>query len=118
MKTKSEIFTAAHKLAKTFEGNYNACFVLALEIVRNQKNNPFQTLAAFIISKMNDSSDWNEKFYTNKNNETNIYINGIQINVTTMFDACITKRYFVRSEFDSYFTPELEKMIDLELELI
>jgi len=67
---------------------------------------------------MNDSSDWNEKFYTNKNNETNIYINGIQINVTTMFDACITKRYFVRSEFDSYFTPELEKMIDLELELI
>ena len=30
MKTKSEIFTAAHKLAKNYEGNYNACFSLAL----------------------------------------------------------------------------------------
>lgn len=28
--TKQEIFTAAHKLARTFEGNYNACFKLAL----------------------------------------------------------------------------------------
>jgi hypothetical protein len=31
--TKSEIFKAAHKLAKTFEGNYKACFALALKQV-------------------------------------------------------------------------------------
>jgi len=31
--TKSEIFKAAHKLAKTFEGNYRACFSLALREV-------------------------------------------------------------------------------------
>jgi len=28
--TKQEIFKAAHKLARTFEGNYSACFKLAL----------------------------------------------------------------------------------------
>lgn len=37
--TKSEIFTAAHKLAKTFEGDYTARFILALEIVRSEKTN-------------------------------------------------------------------------------
>ena len=31
---KSEIFKAAHKLARTFEGNYKACFVLALKEIR------------------------------------------------------------------------------------
>lgn len=31
--TKAEIFKAAHKLAKTFEGNYKACFALALKQV-------------------------------------------------------------------------------------
>ena len=35
----SELFTAAHKLAKTFEGDYVACFVLALEEIKNQNNN-------------------------------------------------------------------------------
>lgn len=33
MKTKSEIFKQAHALAKTFEGNYMACFAEALRIV-------------------------------------------------------------------------------------
>lgn len=31
--TRSQIFTAAHKLAKTFVGNYSACFALALREV-------------------------------------------------------------------------------------
>lgn len=36
--SKSEIFTAAHKMAKTFEGHYSACFALALrEIYASMK---------------------------------------------------------------------------------
>lgn len=35
--TNSELFTAAHKLAKTFEGDYSACFVLALQTIKNNK---------------------------------------------------------------------------------
>lgn len=35
--TNSELFTAAHKLAKTFEGNYTACFVLALQTLKENK---------------------------------------------------------------------------------
>ena len=31
----SELFRSAHKLARTFEGNYSACFVLALQILKN-----------------------------------------------------------------------------------
>jgi hypothetical protein len=50
--TKSEIFKAAHKLAKTFEGNYTACFVLALAEVRNNNNNEY-TLIGF--------NEWTEK---------------------------------------------------------
>ena len=33
--TTSTIFTAAHKLAATYEGNYSACFALALRTVYN-----------------------------------------------------------------------------------
>ena len=37
--TNSQIFTAAHKLAKTFEGNYSACFKMALiDVYYNVKN--------------------------------------------------------------------------------
>ena len=32
--TKSELFKAAHALAKTFVGNYRACFVMALAEIR------------------------------------------------------------------------------------
>lgn len=32
--SKSEMFKAAHKLAKTFTGNYRACFALALRELR------------------------------------------------------------------------------------
>lgn len=35
--TNSELFTAAHKLARTFEGNYSACFVLALQTIKNME---------------------------------------------------------------------------------
>jgi hypothetical protein len=31
--TNSQKFTAAHKLAKTYEGNYRACFALALKVL-------------------------------------------------------------------------------------
>lgn len=34
---KSEIFKEAHKLAKTFVGNYRACFSLALRLIRTKK---------------------------------------------------------------------------------
>ena len=37
--TQSQIFIAAHKLAKTFEGNYSACLSLALsQIYSDMKN--------------------------------------------------------------------------------
>jgi len=35
--SKSEMFKAAHKLAKTFVGNYRACFSLALRELRNKQ---------------------------------------------------------------------------------
>lgn len=39
--TRSQIFTAAHKLAKTYTGNYSACFALALtEVYASLKNVP------------------------------------------------------------------------------
>jgi len=34
------IFTAAHKLASTFEGNYSACFALALRTLYAQQRQP------------------------------------------------------------------------------
>jgi hypothetical protein len=37
--TNSQLFTAAHKLAKTFIGDYKACFKLALHNLRNQITN-------------------------------------------------------------------------------
>ncbi|WP_239256708.1 hypothetical protein [Listeria ilorinensis] len=44
--TKKEIFVAAHKLAKTFEGNYGACFALALRTVYAElKNSEIEVVA-------------------------------------------------------------------------
>lgn len=40
MKTRKQIMTEAHKIAKTFEGNYSACFAEALRISwKNAKEN-------------------------------------------------------------------------------
>lgn len=40
MKTKSQIMKEAHQIAKTFEGNYSACFSEALKISwKNAKEN-------------------------------------------------------------------------------
>ena len=38
--THAQIFTAAHKLAKTFTGDYRACFALALRDVYASLNTP------------------------------------------------------------------------------
>jgi oligoendopeptidase F len=51
MKTKSEIFKAAHKLAKTFIGNYAACFSLALTEIYSQLKNSNMEKAAFEAGK-------------------------------------------------------------------
>ena len=41
----AQLFTAAHKLARTFEGNYSACFVLALQTIRsNNTETPIEKL--------------------------------------------------------------------------
>jgi hypothetical protein len=34
--TRSQIFKAAHEIARSLEGNYRACFAMALDIVRNE----------------------------------------------------------------------------------
>lgn len=45
--TNSELFTAAHKLAKTFEGDYSACFSLALsEVYASLKKEQFSSSCA------------------------------------------------------------------------
>ena len=51
--TNSELFTAAHKLAKTFIGNYRACFTLALSNLRNNinENNMKNQITADLESK-------------------------------------------------------------------
>jgi hypothetical protein len=45
--TNSQKFTAAHKLAKTYEGNYRACFALALKVL----NSPIEYQAPTVIRK-------------------------------------------------------------------
>ena len=68
MKTKSEIFKAAHKLAKTFEGNYRACFALALVEVNNlpvkiKKGNKGYKMAQKLANKLTEVASyqrWNQ----------------------------------------------------------
>ena len=52
--TKSQIFTAAHQLAKTFEGDYSACFALALREVR--QSNTQQSLTLRAVGHTSESS--------------------------------------------------------------
>ena len=50
--TNSEIFKAAHERAKTFRGDYRACFVLALRIVRSESRPSTLDLAHRLASRI------------------------------------------------------------------
>lgn len=65
MKTKSQIFKEAHELAKTFEGDYLACFVLALEIVRNEGT---KQLSIYELAEKMEGKIW-EKY-----GKTRVYV--------------------------------------------
>lgn len=54
--TKQQIFVAAHKLAKTFEGNYSACFSLALKTIYKEMNMTKEVIALkqWFINKHED----------------------------------------------------------------
>lgn len=55
--TKAEIFKQAHKMAKSFEGNYRACFSLALkEIFLSLKGKKEMKVT------MNTGSEWHSTF--------------------------------------------------------
>lgn len=62
--TKSELFKAAHAVAKNLSGDYKACFVMALRIVRNQKQH-IQFVKNIILNDTNKMSriwvDGNER---------------------------------------------------------
>lgn len=55
--TKSEIFKAAHKLAKTFEGDYQACFSLALKTVYANMESAKEVFVAEWIALKNGLTD-------------------------------------------------------------
>lgn len=62
--TKSEIFKAAHQVARNLSGDYKACFVMALAIVRDQKQH-IQFIKNIILNDTNKVSriwvDGNER---------------------------------------------------------
>jgi hypothetical protein len=96
MKTKSEIFTEAHKLAKTFKGDYVACFILALEIVRNSKNNNMEnTIKTISIEDL--AEKLNGKLWE-KGNMKRIYLNDYGYNTKKM-----STKTFVYAKEDGTF---------------
>lgn len=76
-----------------------------------------KNLANYIIKNMKTSNSWNEKFYQKNDNTVEIYIDSTKHNVTELFNSNLnTDNMFVRSEFDSIFNPQLNEMIDKELD--
>ena len=53
--TNSELFKAAHAVAKNLVGDYRACFVMALQIVRDQKRH-IQFVKNIILNDTNKVS--------------------------------------------------------------
>lgn len=56
MLNKKVLFTEAHKMAKTFEGNYRACFALALKIIRRGESKKMA------IIETRTGSEWHSTF--------------------------------------------------------
>ena len=52
--TRSEIFKKAHKLAKSFVGNYAACFSLALKTIYKQAKEKMMKTAKQIAELLNE----------------------------------------------------------------
>lgn len=75
-----------------------------------------KNLANYIIKNMNTSESWNEKFYQ-PGGVVEIYIDSKKHDVTDLFNDNLNEDgMFVRSEFDAIFTPQLEEMMDRELD--
>jgi hypothetical protein len=69
--TRSQIFTAAHKLAKTFTGDYSACFALALTEVYASLKAPKTTTKVLKFSDF--AKRFQSDFYFGDENETEEY---------------------------------------------
>lgn len=87
MKTKSEIFKEAHQLAKTFEGDYIARLVLALQIIRSSKD-MIKTISLEDLAEKLNGKLWE------KGNMKRIYLNDYGYNTKKMS----TKTYVYAKE--------------------
>ena len=90
---KSEIFKAAHALARTFEGNYSACFSLALKIIYRGE------------SEMTTAQELNEKFGVKTKvweSSVNYYVNSFD---SDYLDAAIEAAQEIKLKKEFIFVP-------------
>lgn len=77
-----------------------------------------KNLAKFIITKSKNTSSWNEKFYTKNNGTASIYIDGIEKDVTELYEATRqSDGYVYSSRIVDVYNELISPLIDLEMDL-
>ena len=77
-----------------------------------------KNLVKYILETETIGNDWNEKFYTTKENETSIYISNEKLNITDMFNDCKKSDGFIYvSEILKVYNECKKQIIEMELPL-
>ncbi len=93
--TQSQIFTAAHKLAKTYEGNYSACLSLALREVYESLNSN-----SMDAKKLADYIAQNDSGY----NAEQIFVDFVKENMSKLSEFFLSENEIKNSDlWDSVF---------------
>ena len=104
MKTKSQIFKEAHIIAKTFEGDYRACFAEALMI--SYKNAKEGFTPDFVKVKLNPIDKTNPKSIFNA---LNGHFEGGKFNLTIVWNHFANEIFLTVSEKSRGFQADIAK---------
>ena len=84
----------------------------------NEKIEAMKNLIKYIITESKSTDSWNEKFYTKKDGKTSIYLDNIEKDVTSLYEATRqTDGYVYASRIVDMYDESISPLIDLEMDL-
>ena len=85
---------------------------------QTQNIETMKTLIKYIITESKSTDSWNEKFYTKKDGTVSIYLDDVEKDITSLYEA--TRQadgYVYASRIVDMYNESISPLIDLEMDL-
>jgi len=77
-----------------------------------------KNLIKYIITESKSTDSWNEKFYTKKDGTVSVYLDNVEKDVTSLYEATRqTDGYVYASRIVEMYNESISPLIDLEMDL-